>query len=583
MIQENYFTDDRDLQFLFRNFVNWENVAIACEGKDFIEHKEYIQTGNPRLEMAPGSVEEAIDLYYSTLDSLGELFGKELSLYSGENDKIGLRYENGKVIFPESLLASFERLKQSGLMPYAISRRAEGLGMPMTVSAIYAMIMARGDVSLCMTANLLNLAQIVYRYGTEEQIEQFTVPASRCETVFAMSLTEPDYGSDLNSVTTIAQRQEDGKYRITGTKRFISQGCGIGDTPALLLTLARTGKKGSGARGLSVFLNSSRDVQVAGIEKKMGIHASPTCELVYEETIGELLGEEGAGLTRCTSGMTNFMRLASAGGGAGGGAAAYYESLKYAGERLQFGKPIKEIPAVREMLDKMRRESNAMRLLALETGYSVDMFQHEQIRKEKNGISDREIRQDPEFRKWNSIAGILTPLAKYHCSEEGNKLAYLAVQVHGGAGYTEDYDVSRIYRDARINSIYEGTSQIQVRISIGGLVSGMSKDGIFRRYIEELREKIDRYKELIDEQERIFENSLEIFRGIKDEDRKQKLSECLIVIAVRAICSLLYAGILNKVEEDSDLSYWITDCKDFLIESTGMMKANEYRMSAYAD
>ncbi|MCB1177185.1 MAG: acyl-CoA dehydrogenase family protein, partial [Leptospiraceae bacterium] len=424
MIQGNYFTEDPDLVFIFDHVLDWEKIVHACEGKDFIEHKEYLETNNSRLEMAPSSVEEAKDLYKSTLNLLGDFFGNEVTPFTSTFDKKGLKYQDGKVIFPEEMIAVYEKVKDTGLLPYAISRKAGGLGFPMAIAGFYTLIMARADSPLSMAINLLNLAQIIYRYGTYEQIEKFVVPATKGEKLFAMSLTEPDYGSDLNSVRSTATKNGNGNYKINGTKRFISQGCGLGDRPAVLLTLARTGKQGGGARGLSLFITTSDKVEVAGIEHKMGIHASPTCELVYENTDGELLADEGVGLTRCTLGMTNFMRLGTAAGGAGGGAAAYYESLKYASEREQFGKPIKDITAVKEMLAKIRRETNAMRLFTVHTGVAVDMYQHEQIRKEKAGISDREIRQDIEIRKWNQIASVLTPMAKYYCSEEGNRVAY---------------------------------------------------------------------------------------------------------------------------------------------------------------
>ncbi|MEM7181168.1 MAG: acyl-CoA dehydrogenase family protein [Spirochaetota bacterium] len=573
MIANNYFTDDKDLSLIFEHIVNWQAIVPAVEGEEFFDYKRYQETSDPRFELAPSSTEEAVDLYRSSLDSLGEFFGKEVSQLAPIMDKKGLQYADGKVTFPEEQLELYEKFKQTGLMSFAMPRISGGLGFPVTIGAFYTMIMARADVPFCMTMNLLNLAQIVSRYGTEEQNDGYASKASSGESLFAMALTEPDFGSDLNNVRTVATKQEDGSYRITGTKRFISQGCGLGENPALLLTLARTGSK-KGARGLSLFLVKSSDIEVAGLEKKMGIHSSPTCEIVYENSYAELLGQEGLGLTRYTLGMTNFMRMGCAAGGPGGGAAGYYESLKYAQEREQFGKPIIQIPAVAEMLHKIKRETNATRLFALETAYVVDMYQHHQIRLEKQGKTDREIRRDERVSQWSNLAAIMTSVAKYYCAEENLLSGNLAIQIHGGAGYTEDYDVSRLYRDGRINTIYEGTSQLHVRLSTGGIVAGMTGDGFFKRYIDSLVGSLDSPSKYLQEQAGMFAECLSEFRMITTEEEKERVAENLIIIVARYISSILYERALGKID-DSD---WQKDCQAYVIDSTAIMHASLYRV-----
>jgi alkylation response protein AidB-like acyl-CoA dehydrogenase len=394
-----------------------------------------------------------------------------------------------------------------------------------------------------------------------------------------MALTEPDFGSDLNNVRTVATKQEDGTYRITGTKRFISQGCGLGDHPSLLLTLARAGKQ-NGARGLSVFLVKSTDIEVAGIEKKMGIHASPTCEIVYDNSYAEILGEEGLGLTRYTAGMTNFMRLASAAGGPGGGAGVLAECKKYGSERIQFGKPIGEIPAVAEMIHKIQRETNAMRLLTLETSRVIDLYQHHQIRMEKEGKDDREIRKDERIKNFSSLASLLTPIAKYYCSEEGHKCANIAVQIHGGAGYTEDYDVSRFFRDSRINTIYEGTSQIHVRIATGAILAGMSDEGNFRKYLNSIKKEITPSR-FIDEQWKILGAAIQSFRLFESDELKERLAENLMIITARYLSGLLYERALVKLKDTNALERWTKDCKAYVIDSTAIAKACIYRIENF--
>lgn len=531
--------------------------------------------------MAPSTKEEALELYTSSLDAMGDFFGKEVSQKSQTMDRNELKYSNGKVIFPKETIEIYEKFRNTGLMPYSISREAGGLAFPATVGALYAMLMARADVAFCMTTTLLNLAQIVARFGTPEQIETYATKAATGECLFAMSLTEPDYGSDLNNVRTVAVKQEDGSYRLTGTKRFISQGCGLGENPALLLTLARTGKSEGGARGLSVFIVKSQDVFVAGIEKKMGIHASPTCEIVYENTYGEILGEEGLGLTRYTAGMTNFMRLVSASGGCGGGAAAYYECVKYGNERKQFGKPIGEIPAVAEMIHKIKRETNAMRLLTLETARVIDMYQHHQIRMEKANLEDREIRKDEKVKYWSTLASTLTPMAKYYSSEEGHKCTNLAVQVFGGAGYTEDYDISRMFRDSRINTIYEGTSQIHVRIATGAILAGMAGDGNFRKYLNSLKAEIPTPSTFLLEQERVLEESIREMRGIQEDTRKETVAENLMIQMCRYISSLLYEKSIPKITDLNTKEVWLKDCRAYVIDSTAIAQSCLYRIQNF--
>ncbi|TGN10170.1 acyl-CoA dehydrogenase family protein [Leptospira ilyithenensis] len=577
MISNNYFSDDEDLKVFFEHLIDWPSIVESTEGKDFSDHEIYKKTGNPRFEMAPSDIQEAIELYRLSLESLGEFFGKEVSQVSQAMDRNHLRYENGKVIFPKETISIYEKFRDTGLMPYSISREAGGLGFPATVGVFFVMIMARGDVSFCMTITLLNLAQIISRFGTKEQIEKFAAKAALGETLFAMALTEPDFGSDLNNVRTTATKMEDGTYRINGTKRFISQGCGLGPYPSSLLTLARTGKQ-NGARGLSVFLVKSSDISVAGIETKMGIHASPTCEIVYENAFAEILGEEGLGLTRYTTGMTNFMRLGSAAGGPGGGAGGFYECKKYADERIQFGKPISEIPAVAEMIHKIQREVNAMRLLTFETAYVVDMYQHHQIRLEKSNTEDREIRKDERVKTWGNLASILTPIVKYHCSEEAHRCAYLAIQIHGGAGYTEDYDVARMFRDSRINTIYEGTSQIHVRIASGAIVAGMTSDGNFRKYIDRIKKEIESPSLFLQEQSNMFEEALVSFRSIPEEDIREKVAENLMIITARYLCSLLYERSLRKLKGTDVYDRWIRDARAYLIDSTAISKACIYRI-----
>jgi len=581
MLCNNYFTEDLDLQLIFNSLIDWKPIIESWEGENFDDFNRYQKTGDTRYEMAPANIGEAQELYRSCLESLGEFFGTKVSQVSSEMDKKGISYNNGKVFFPQELLDLYEEFRKTGLLAYSISREGGGLALPATMWALFTMIMARADVSFCMTITLLNLAQIVARFGTAEQIESYVTKASNGESLFAMALTEPDFGSDLNNVRTTAIKMENGKYKINGTKRFISQGCGLGEHPALLLTLARTGKPNGGARGLSVFLVKSSDVKIAGIERKMGIHVSPTCEVVYEDVMGELLGEEGLGLTKYTLGMTNFMRLGSAAGGPGGAAGAFYECQKYARERIQFGKFIEEIPAVSEMLLKIKRETNAMRLLTLETARVIDMYQNHQIRLEKSGMEERLIRKDEKVKHWGNLASLLTPIAKYYCSEQANQCASLAVQIHGGAGYTEDYDVARMFRDSRINTIYEGTSQIHVRLATGGILAGMTPDGNFRKYLENIKNDTKCTSKKLDDFFELLENSLQSFRAIESESERERASENLMILTARYLTALLYEKAVGKIVSEEIQSRWNLEYQSYLVDSIAIGLSCRYRIESY--
>ena len=580
MIQNNYFTDNADLMLYFNELVEWDEIVRAYEGDDFADAQKYKETGDEHLAFAPSSVDEAVEFYRATLESLGELTGNEVAQRARSMDQTGLKYDAGRVIFPEDSLTLFQMFRDAGLIPYNIKRQYGGLGMPASVNGIYNEILTRGDTAFTMTLALLNLAKIVVRYGTEEQKQSFVTRMAAGEFTGAMALTEPNYGSDLSNVRTKAVKQSDGTYRLSGTKRFISQGCGIGETPCILLTLARTGTPTSGARGLSLFIVKSTDVQIAGIEHKMGIHASPTCEVVFEDSPAEIVGEEGFGLTRYSMGMMNDARVTVAALGVGIGNAAYFEGLKYATEREQFGKTIDQIPAVKRMLDHMRREIFAMRLLTGEAARAVDLYLHRQMRMEKSGMAERDIRKDEDIRHWDKTASLFTPLSKYYCSETGVTLASEGMQIHGGSGYTEEYDVARIYRDSRINTVYEGTTQLQVVAAIGGITAGMSANGFFRKYINDELARFsasDGLKELL----AMLEHAITTYRSIEDGAVRDGNAFEVVEVATRFLCCLLFERALDRASEASRAQIRPL-YRQYMIDSVAIAQADTYRLKMAA-
>lgn len=576
MISNNYFTDNEDVLAQFEQLVDWEEIVKAYEGDDFADAKKYKETGDEKYAMAPGSVADAIEYYRAMFESAGEIAGTIVSQKSQEMDHEGLKFENGKVTFPEAMTESYMAIQEAGLQPYSLNRKFGGLGIPVTAQVFFMEMISRADASMAIAAGCANLGETIERYGSKEMVEEWVPKMARGEVIGAMALTEPNHGSDLPNIRTKAEQREDGTWIINGTKRFITHGCGFTNTPSVILTLARTGSPESGARGLSFFLVKGEDVQIAGIEHKMGLHCSPTCEVVYEDTPGILIGETGQGLVKYAMGMMNTARLSIAGQSLGIAVAAHKEARKYAQEREQFGKTIENIPAVKKMLDRMEREEAAMRTLILETGRTIDRYLWRAERLEHEGKNDREIRKDEEVRKWDKIASFLTPLSKYYISEMCNTLAYDAVQIHGGSGYTEEYDVARIYRDARITNIYEGTTQLQVVAAIGGVVAGMTPTGYVRAYIEDQMKQFAPSK-LLNDTFAAFEDLISKFREVSDSGLKDAYAFEMVEAAGRFITGMLFEKTLSRIEESKKAKRQ-TLVEAYHRESISIIKGNQVRI-----
>ncbi|EPG73508.1 putative acyl-CoA dehydrogenase [Leptospira fainei serovar Hurstbridge str. BUT 6] len=550
MIQGNYFQDNEDLLLHFDTLIDWEEAILAYEG-NFGDAAKFKETGDERYAYAPSSVEEAKEYYHSILESLGEMMGDFVAPRSKEMDQIGLKYENGKVTFPKAQEECYKTLKDSGLMPISISRKYGGLGLPVMVQSMMCEIAARADAAFCLAYGNINIVEIMERFASEEMCKEWLPKIAAGEFSAAMALTEPNYGSDLPNVQTKAVQAPDGTWKITGAKRFITHACGYIDSPSVILTLARTGSPESGARGLSFFLVQGKDVHIAGVEHKMGLHCSPTCEVVFENAPGLLIGKTGYGLVKYSMGMMNAARLTIATQSLGIATAAYFEADKYASERIQFGKPIRQIPAVKKMLDRMEREILATRCLISETGRAIELYhwRKERMIKEE-GKSERDVSQDETIRRWEKLADLFTPMSKYYASEGCVSIASEALQIHGGSGYTEDYDVARIYRDSRITTIYEGTTQLQIVAAIGGVVSGMSPTGSLRQYIETELASFKPSEDLKKLWEYV-ETTVQKFKAITDSQVKDTLAFETVENAARLVCGLLLEKSLLKSNGDS--------------------------------
>lgn len=526
MISSNYFTDNADLQQHFNEIVDWKEIIDTYEN-GFADAKEYQSSKNSRLEMAPHSHDEALAYYSEILNSAGEIAGKHVSQAARDIDREGLKFENGNVTHPQKMMDVIHKYREAGLPAVAFRRKYGGLGLPGVIKAMASELMYRGDTSVTIAMGSMGLAGILEKYASDEAKQRWIPKIIDENYCVAMGLSEPDFGSDLPSVRTKAVKR-DGKWYLTGTKRFQTVACGLNGGPALMLALARTGEGSSGARGLSFFIVDRKDYKITGIEKKLGLKASATCEVALEDAPGELVGQEGYGLVRYVIGMLNGARMGIAAQGVGLSTAAYMEAKKYAAERIQFGKPIAEIPAVAKMIARMEREIAAMRCLMIEGATIVDRYQCPAYA----GI------ENEQTKFWEKIANTITPISKYYNSEMCNDLVDDALQVFGGSGYTEDYDLARLYRDARITNIYDGTTQIQVNAAIGGVIAGMSPTGHWRQYLDSLAKLVGDNKAISGIRTQ-FEEVVEVWRKLEDREQKEGMSFEVVESAARLVNSLL--------------------------------------------
>lgn len=564
MIQSNYFGDNADLQQHYNEIVDWPEIISLYEN-EFSDAKKFQTTKNPRLEMAPSSIDEAREYYHEILQSTGEIAGKHVSQAAQAIDREGLKFEDGNVTHPQKMMDVIQKYREAGLPSIAFRREYGGLGLPGVVKAMASELMYRADTSTTIAMGSMGLAGILEKYASDEAKMRWIPKIIEENYCVAMGLSEPDFGSDLPSVRTKAV-QRDGKWFLTGTKRFQTVACGLNGGPALMLALARSGEGSSGARGLSFFIVDRKDYKITGIEKKLGLKASATCEVALEDSPGELVGQEGYGLVRYVIGMLNGARMGIASQGVGISQGAYMEAKKYAGERIQFGKPIAQIPAVARMLSRMEREIAAMRCLMIEGATIVDRYQCPMYNGSEN--------EDSKF--WEKIANTITPISKYYNSETCNELVDDALQVFGGSGYTEDYDLARLYRDARITNIYDGTTQIQVNAAIGGVIAGMAPTGQWRTYLDRLGKLIGK-NDAIAEVRAKFEAVVQAWRNFEDRELKEGMSFEVVESAARLVNSLLMEKAALRA---SDKSHRAKLNAAYHVDSLAVVTGNLIRLKA---
>ncbi|MCH5217294.1 MAG: acyl-CoA dehydrogenase family protein [Muribaculaceae bacterium] len=436
-----------------------------------VELKERNFADADKYDYAPQDFADAMDSYDRVLEIVGEICGDVVAENAEDVDHNGPRVENGRVIYAEGTQKNLDACRKAGLMGMAMPRRLGGLNFPITPYIMAADIVSRADAGFENLWGLQDCAETVYEFASEEQKEKYIPRVCAGETM-SMDLTEPDAGSDLQSVMLKATQKEDGSWVLNGVKRFITNG-----DSDIHLVLARSEAGTKDGRGLSMFIYDKRNggVNVRRIENKMGIKGSPTCELVYKDAPAELVGTQRMGLIKYVMALMNGARLGIAAQSVGLSEQAYREALAYAKDRKQFGKAIIEFPAVSEMLAIMKAKLDASRALLYACARYVDMYKvYDDIAKERKLT----IEEKKEQKYYSKLADAYTPLAKGMTSEFCNQNAYDCIQIHGGSGFMKDYACERIYRDARITSIYEGTTQLQTVAAIRHVSTGTYLDSI---------------------------------------------------------------------------------------------------------
>ena len=452
----NFFLDNKDLQYHLSHPLMRKIVEL--KERNFADKDVY--------DYAPQNFEDAMDSYRRVMEITGEVCGDVIAPNAEGVDHEGPKVVNDHVVYAEGTSRNLKAITDAGLGGLTLPRKYEGLNFPLVCFVMANEMVARADAGFENIWGLQDCAETLNEFASEEIKQKFLPPVAHGATC-AMDLTEPDAGSDLGAVMLKATWSEEKQtWLLNGVKRFITNGDGD-----ISLVLARTEEGTSDARGLSMLVYDKRDggVKVRRIENKLGIKGSPTCELVFTNAPAQLVGDRKMGLIKYVMSLMNAARLGIGAQSTGLCEAAYREALKYAHEREQFGKPIIKFAAITEMLSNMKAKLQGARAMLYETTRFVEIYkQYTHISHERPLTPE----ERAEMKFYTKLADGFTPLLKLFSSEYCNQLAYDAIQIHGGSGFMKDYPVERLYRDARITNIYEGTSQLQVVAAINHVTKG---------------------------------------------------------------------------------------------------------------
>lgn len=529
----NIYTEHPELRFQLNNPM----MERICQLKErgYRDREEY--------DYAPQDYADAMDSYDKVLEITGEIAGEVVAANAEGVDQEGPHHANGRVEYASGTKENLDAMVKAGLNGMTMPRRYGGLNFPITPYTMCAEIVAQADAGFGNIWSLQDCIETLYEFGNEDQHSRF-IPRICAGETMSMDLTEPDAGSDLQSVMLKATYDEaEGCWRLNGVKRFITNG-----DANLHLVLARSEEGTHDGRGLSMFIYDKNDggVDVRRIENKLGIHGSPTCELVYRNAKAELCGERKLGLIKYVMALMNGARLGIAAQSVGLSQAAYDEALAYAKDRKQFGKAIIEIPAVYDMLATIKAKLDAGRALLYQTSRYVDIYKAlDDIARERKLTAE----ERQEQKRYAKLADSFTPLAKGMNSEYANQNAYDCIQVHGGSGFMMEYACQRIYRDARITSIYEGTTQLQTVAAIRYVANGLYVTTLHEfeslPYAPEYEDYMDRIKEMT----RKFEACAALVKEAQNQELLDFLARRLYEMAAVNVMSHLLLQDASKAPE----------------------------------
>ena len=519
----NYYTDHPEIAFHL-------NHPLM---KRIVDLKERNYVEKDQFEDAPVDYEDAIENYKQLLDITGDVAANVIEPNSEAVDLEGPHLENGRMIYASKTYENLDATRKAGLWGISMPRRYGGLNLPNTVFSMASEIVAAADAGFQNVWSLQSCIDTLYEFGSEEQREKYIPRICQGETM-SMDLTEPDAGSDLQRVMLKATFDEENNcWRLNGVKRFITNG-----DSDIHLVLARSEEGTKDGRGLSMFIYDKRDggVDVRHIEHKLGIHGSPTCELTYKNAKAELCGSTRLGLIKYVMALMNGARLGIAAQSVGVEQEAYNEALAYAKERAQFGEKIINFPAVYDMLSRMKAKLDAGRSLLYQTARYVDIYKAlEDIARERKLDAD----ERAELKKYTRLADAFTPLAKGMNSEYANQNAYDAISVHGGSGFIMEYKCQRLFRDARIFSIYEGTTQLQVVAAIRYVTNGTYLNIIQEMMESEVADSLKPLKARVAKLVETYEQALNTLKESGSQDVQDFLARRFYEITADIIMSLL--------------------------------------------
>ena len=518
----NFYKDNKALQYHLRHPL-MEKI-VGMKERDYTQSQEF--------DYAPVDFDDAIDSYDKILEITGEITAETIAPNAESVDKEGPHHANGRVAYASKTQENLDVTRKAGLYGVSMPRKYGGLNLPNVTFSMMSEMIAQADAGFQNVWSLQSCIDTLFEAGDEDQFQRYIPRVCAGETM-SMDLTEPDAGSDLQSVMLKATQDEDGTWRLNGVKRFITNG-----DSDIHLVLARSEEGSKDGRGLSMFIYDKRNggVTVRRIEDKMGIHGSPTCELVFKNAKAELCGSRRLGLIKYVMSLMNGARLGITAQSVGLCQAAYNEAIDYARSREQFGKAIITFPAVAEMISNIKAKLDAARTILYETARFVDVYKiWEQISRERSLTPE----ERAEMKRYNRLADAFTPLSKASSSEYANQTAYDCIQIHGGSGFMRDYTCERLYRDARIMNIYEGTTQLQVVAAIRHVTTGTYLAQMKEYAAGEYSDQVAPLKARVDKMMEAYEQAVEKVKSFDDPDFITFHARRLVEMAAWTIMSYL--------------------------------------------